>query len=81
MQATFSRELADQRIADFHRQAGKDRLVREARQARRAAARRALRALLGRSVVPAAGRAGHAGADRLAELRDDPAHPRSGEGG
>jgi hypothetical protein len=31
--------------------------------------------------VPAAGRAGHAGADRLAELRDDPAHPRSGEGG
>jgi hypothetical protein len=78
MQATFSRVLAAQRIADFHRQAGKDRLVREARQAQRAAARRALRALLRRSAVPAA--AGRAGADRRAELRDDPAHPRSGEG-
>jgi len=82
MQATFSQELAAQRVAELHQQAAKDRLVREARQARRAAARLALRGLLRRTEVPVgAARAGQAG---LAGLRggpgSPPTHPRSGEG-
>jgi len=83
MQATFSRELADQRIAEFHRQAARDRLAREVMRARRAAARQALRALLRRAEVPARGAAG-ANPAGLAELRGRPGtrptHPRSGEG-
>ena len=58
MQAMFSRELADQRIAEYRQQATRDRLARQARQAKRAAARQALRELLRRPAAQGAETAG-----------------------